>query len=245
MNKPKLPLVLDIETRSDAGLLSTAAGQAILERKIKAPKNYKDQEKIDAYMENAIAEAHDKAALSPLLGKIVCIGVGFPSLPIESGGENAPTISFWDKMDDEAQILSRFTTLWQELSQDLDPVLIGYNNRRFDHPYLTARMARWSLGPKSWPHARDYYRVFDLMEKLGDTGRLDDWLQVFGIGAKSASGSEVKDMAPEDVARYCDEDVRLTMKLFERLSFAIDLGDSATWTNSRIMSIVSSWKVRE
>lgn len=96
-----------------------------------APANYKDPEKIAAYVESAKRDWLDKAALSPLTGKVLCVGV------IENGKPGV--IAF----DDESNTIGTFWSVWG-YHRDPRREFVGFNTHHFDLPFLIRRS--WALG---------------------------------------------------------------------------------------------------
>ena len=157
---------------------------------VKAPANYKDQDKIDAYVASAKTEALNKLALSPLTGRIILIGLLYdkdPQLGDKSTQYSIDMKPVWyvPLQGDEKQILEAF---WMYLSKYLfqETGMLSFNGKAFDLPFIMNRTSINNMKlPRKMPMS-DYlskYRHqphFDLFNWFG-SGSLVEWSYRFGI----------------------------------------------------------------
>ena len=120
-------IILDIETipKSDFESLKYMRSQ------ITAPSNYKDHEKISAYIKEKEIDMLNKAALSPLLGIVACASLVKDGQIISITGSEKTIID---------TILTEAKPLHNQLA--------GYNLKKFDLPFLQVRamMLGYSVG---------------------------------------------------------------------------------------------------
>jgi DNA polymerase elongation subunit (family B) len=176
------PIVFDIET--------TALPEAELTPfmpEFEAPGNFKDPEKIKSAIEAKKASWLEDAALDPMTGRVLCIGMLI--------GDQHILIS---EPATEALILQEFWTAVRIEDYDIHQ-LIGFNIAQFDLPYLVKRS--WKLGvdvPMLGLRDGRYWkkdRVIDLREiwQLGDrqaAGSLDTISKHLEVGAKTGNGKD-------------------------------------------------------
>ncbi|MCW1921292.1 ribonuclease H-like domain-containing protein [Luteolibacter arcticus] len=211
-------VVFDIET----GPRPVAELEALMPE-FEAPANYKDPAKIAEAIEQKRAAWIEKAALSPLTGRVLAIGALID-------GEYLHAIQ-GDGFDSEAEIIGWFWTMIGNRT-----ILIGHNSNRFDLPFLFRRS--WSLGilPPPRSNGRSFAGSIDLMEawQLGDRTEfisLDTVAKFLGVGAKTGSGGQFADLLKFDVEaalRYLENDVMLTARVAERMGFDAGCPDVAT-----------------
>jgi hypothetical protein len=175
-------IIFDIET----GAIDNAAMYLPPQQ---APANYKDPDKIAAYIAEAQQNALAKAALDPGLLRIVAIGA-----QIEAAD---PVAWLAPTLDDERAALAAF---WRVVAQQFTAggELIGYNVLGFDLPALITRS--WLLGVKpalSTLRRHGQFGVIDLMDRLSFGGivparSLAWWCHRIGIGGEDAvSGKDI------------------------------------------------------
>ena len=179
------------------------------------------------YQANAWEEFVGKAALSPVTGRVLLIGLvkdgDFAGIT-HDGGEPAMLSLFWSKVEE-----------W--LAAKLP--IIGHNSNSFDLPFLIRRS--WMLGidvPPEVKQGRYLHPLFrDTMEFWSCGGReypsLDSLGEAFGIGQKT-EGVHGRDFhrwwfgtmegvdVPVEQQRikaleYCEQDVRLTAAIAARM----------------------------
>jgi hypothetical protein len=186
-----------------------------------APANYKDPEKIAAYIAQRKIELIDRCALDPDLCRIVAIGWDSPDA---CGG---PTVDYADTEQEERALL---VEAWDVIRGDglsMGPSLVGFNLLAFDLPVLIRRSQY--LGLRIPPLNLDKYRTphVDLMERLSFNGKikahsLDFYCKRFGIEvADDVSGADVDALVKagewDRVLGHCRADVQKTRLLAERL----------------------------
>jgi len=189
--------------------------------------NIKDPEKIAA----KIAEAEtnhrrdffEKAALDPLTGRVVAIGI-LPSAECGMQSSEFRVVA----ADDEAQMLREF---WEMTRGEMGRInqMVGFNTHLFDLPFLIRR---------SWKHRvhvpfgirRGRYwsdEMVDLRDawQLGDRqarGSLDAIAKHLGIGGKNGSGADFARLWQSDrtkAVEYLRNDLELTAKMGAVLGF--------------------------
>lgn len=209
-------VVIDIETYADIT-------QDQLERMaadIQAPKNWKDPEKIAAYVEKAKADLVSKAALSPRTGKIVCVGMCIRNVG-ESGAEWKPWML---ATSDERNLLNMVDVVLDGCAVTR---IITYNGKRFDLPYLVARCMMHDMKTRfKFPVGYDRRHV-DMFELLGKDGGLGAWSDAILHEPHDQDGSDVAGMVEaglwDDLSNYCMTDVRHTVALYERMQAVTNL----------------------
>lgn len=201
-------IVLDIETKADEAYTSRLEFREQLRASIEAPSNYKDPVKIEAYCDDQFDKALQRFALSPMTGRVVCVGLAWLD-------EDREPVTYAD--DSEAAVLM---CLMNWLPEN-PAALAGFNVRKFDLPFLATRASLHGIELAPWwPHSRDYRRIADLRDVLED-GALAKWLDRFGLPPKTAEGSEVEGMTLEEIAAYCANDVKVERELVRRCAWAM------------------------
>jgi hypothetical protein len=180
----------------------------------------------------------DKAALDPLTGRVVAIGV----LCFEARGEFGPDFKKPDRClilghEDEAETLREFWDLTRGEMGRLNP-LIGFNIFGFDLPFLIRRSWKQRV-PVPWGLRRGRYwdnQLIDLREawQLGDRqarGSLDCVAKHLGVGAKTGcephgppNGKAFADLWQRDrpqAEAYLRNDLELTAKVADALGVRI------------------------
>lgn len=212
-------IFIDIETIPDQ---REGAADAALSR-IQAPSNYKDPDKIKAYVTEKALEAWRKTSLDGTYGQLFCIGFAFddedprvmavPSLDLE--GERTLLEKFWECFD----IPTKQVT-W-----------VGHNVLGFDLPFLWKRHAVQNIGPS----LRLPYNVGPWSDEVEDTmlmwtGQrtqfitLDDLLSALNIpSGDPIEGSEVWDYVLADnaavVVEHCVRNVIETREAWRRMAY--------------------------
>jgi hypothetical protein len=170
-----------------------------------------------ADLERRKKELVSRFGLDPTTGRIVCVGV----LDTESDFERVFTHF------SERDLLVSF---WEWLASEKPALVVTFNGKRFDVPYLNVRSAIHGLEPDfvipAAPGSLSPH--FDVREALeGDDrrrrGSLDYFCAVFGFPSpkEEMDGSLVDAAFAEgridDIARYCLADCRATASLYRRL----------------------------
>ena len=197
--------------------------------------NIKDPDKIAAKISEAkanyLADFLDRAALDPMTGRVVAIGVKV----FDSRGEFGPDFIKGGSTiiighDNEAETLMEFWSLLIGDCGRLAPI-IGFNICQFDLPFLFRR---------SWKHRvmvplgirRGRYwgdQVVDLRDiwQLGDRqarGSLDTIARHLGVGAKNGDGKDFASLWASDRAKaeaYLRNDLDMTARVAEALGVCI------------------------
>lgn len=208
-----MAIIFDLET---VAIDSAAA----LSEPVSAPANYKDPDKIAAYIADAQKSQIERAALYPWTAKIVALGY-----IADSGREHVLLCR------DEAEEAANISRFWKDAYfQDDDRFirpLIGFNSRTYDLPVLLARSIL--LGVSAPALNLDRYRTphTDLMERLTWYGvvparSLKWYAKRFGLTVEDQIGG--KDIAAlyaagewDAITAHCLSDIRLTKQLAERL----------------------------
>lgn len=168
-------------------------------------------------IETVSLSSDEKAALSALSGRIVCIclllddGCMIREIAIAS--------------EDERQIIGEF---WAAIRPT--DVLVGHNLLEFDLAFI--RQRSWVLGirPSRAIDERRFYTrdVIDTLELWANWGHkkgatLNALATVLGCGGKTADGSSVArwwaDRDLDAITSYCREDVRLAYRVYCRLTY--------------------------
>jgi 3'-5' exonuclease len=201
-------LAFDIET-----VVSAEGKKLIEELDIKAPSNYKDQEKISAYIEEKRKNELEKAALYWWTGKIVCISA------VEIG-----TNDHWVGHDDcEKTLIQTFLNLLMEKWPA--HMLVGKNSEEFDEPWVRARAMRHDLGVV--PHLRlkrgfsDVQRIFGYTRGSGQVTSLENIAKgLYLTTQKKIKGAEVEtlwnDLRHKELREYCLDDSRMVAEIWQR-----------------------------
>lgn len=200
------PLFLDIETIA-------RPGAEVLLPEPCAPANYKDPEKIAAYIAEAKAKQQEKMALDPDCCEIVTIAWAFDTGPI----------SGWDRdtagLEYESDLLQYFWAYMERGHGSYWP-LVGYNVGEFDLPILMRRSFLLGVKPSVEWEYRKYRKdnVLDLMQVLYGWAppykSLKHVCRMCGIPEPEGDGADVATMSPEERIAHCKSDVEATRALY-------------------------------
>jgi predicted PolB exonuclease-like 3'-5' exonuclease len=186
--------------------------------------NIKDQAKIDEKIETARKEFDEglikKMSLDPDLCEVVMVSF-FDGERIESIGLKN------DEYDTVYEAWARIISAYQNRIP-----LISYNGIGFDLPVLLHAAIRLDVPVSPYVYSAIAPRYgnnhhYDLMQILAGWDRtrwkpLDFYLKLFNIGAKTGEGSGVYGLWQakeyDKIREYCEQDVLMTAKLFDRLS---------------------------
>lgn len=185
----------------------------------KASKTLKDPEKIKADIEAKKAEQMDKMALSPLYGKIACIGIyGIGQkhcLMIKPDGSG------------EKEIIKKFLELTKK------KMVVTWNGKGFDYDFIYKRAIFHGLATlRDMKFYVDKYKSIyhtDLMAEFCQFGKyekLDDVAKVF-LGSKKLDFDVtiIKDLIKTKEGRkqledYCLQDTKLTYDLAIKFGYS-------------------------
>ena len=186
-----------------------------------ASKVLKDPAKIEADIEAKRIAQREKAALDPLFGRVAAVAfvgeVDYVSVIAESTD------------DTERKIIAE---IMHELGQE-SARIITFNGIGFDLPYIYKRALILGVHPATFgapplTHWTQRYRNdyhYDLMQiwsgwKSGEYAKLDTVAKlVLGRGKVECDVTKIAEMIQTDegradVAKYCEQDTRLTWDLF-------------------------------
>jgi len=201
---------------------------------VKAPSNYKDQEKIDSYvkaeqdkLDADFDVTYRKTSFDGGLGQICCIGYAIDDnapLAICGGSESDILNTFYQSLMDE-----------YNPSSQQRPKFIGHNIVNFDLRFMFQRSVMNNVKPpmmipfaaKPWDES-----IFDTMTAWAGHGNrvsLDKLCKIFNIPLKGSEigeeidGSLVWDFYQagriQDIAKYCAGDVDRTRQAYKRMTF--------------------------
>ena len=191
----------------------------------RAPRTYKDPEKIAAYVAEHSRTAYRDTALNPLLGRVLCIGVALD--------EGAPVVIYAvdaNGQPDERMMLEQLA----EVVGDERSIWVGHNLAAFDLRWLYYRARKYGLPfADSIPWDKWDKRVEDTMDLAmgpnprGDMQSLSALAEYFGIGPGKLGmdGSMVYDAWLDgrvaEILAYCAHDVWMTREVHRALRFEI------------------------
>jgi predicted PolB exonuclease-like 3'-5' exonuclease len=174
--------------------------------------NLKDEEKIKAKVANAEVAHREKwfskAALSPLTGQVLAIGMR------NVGGKY--NIGCVDDKVNEAALLSAFWLNYMQL--DAGSHLVGFNSHHFDLPFLVRRSWMNNVTvPDGLRERGRFQRSIDLADEWRMTDHeyisLDTISKAFGLSGKDGNGAEFAatfEQNREAAIQYLRKDVELT-----------------------------------
>lgn len=208
-------LIIDIETRT-----AVAPEMArYMEARIEPPKNYRDADKINAYLEEKRRAVYERAALSPLTAEVAVAGLAW-----RGEGATEWELEVLDARYGEEQLLRAL----DERVTALDPRrIVTYNGTRFDIPFISARYAIRGMSSYQWPTGKDYQHI-DMFRLLGEQGSLEQWSIALGMGNKGFSGADVPALIAagewDTVREHCEDDVACTAELYDRVIACCRIG---------------------
>lgn len=185
-----------------------------MKRLIAPPANYKTEEAIANWWEREgnlkLYGVRESFALSPLYGRILCIGW-------MAEDEQEPTVG----------TLEEFMAAIKKLCETSTPVtFVGHNIKRFDLPFLRFACIKEGISPYPIPQVTDRYSpwIIDTWEMTGgrDFGGngLGDLARLFGIQNrftdKDVTAAHTLD--PDLLQEYCKNDVVMVAELYHRLT---------------------------
>lgn len=164
-------------------------------------------ESIRPFVQDSLRKTARRGAMKMYGCEIVAIGVG---------GINSPKVTAWatDEEHTEEDVLKTF----MEALHRQPTMLVGFNIRDFDIPVLRARCIALGIPwPDYLPQNKfedrvDRTAVFDIRDVLAE-GPLDTWLKMLGLPPKTARGSLVANMSPEERRQYVADDVERERRL--------------------------------
>ena len=212
--------------------LGNLKDKAKIDAKIKAEEKKFNEAKANARAsivqerETAWLSFVDKAALSPLTGQVLAIGVWWSS--------GSPEPALYLQCEDGFESETNLLTEWWYLVRDAirtDSRLIGFNSDAFDLPFLVRRS--WKLGVVVPPEvlvAGRWHRCFVDLMKLwacgvyGERVSVDRLAAYFGCTRKNGEAAEFarlfqgsKDERKQAV-EYLRNDLRMTLDVADRMN---------------------------
>ena len=223
--KNRNELIVDLETIADVD------GEILqeLRAELRAPVNWKDPLKIRDEITRQATALEEKAALSPLTGCIVAVSIAmrradesrswsFATLMSPPSSVTFPTVDRKPLEDPEHAILR---ALVEQVGSFVDPVLVTFNGRFFDRPFLQARLARHNLAdclPTAFTAIRDH---IDLYQVLGGQHELGLWTRRILGKKKAGEPTDIPGWIAEgrwdQLYTYSLRDVELEAELYDRL----------------------------
>lgn len=173
----------DIETGQEAPDVL-----AQYEPEFSAPSNWKDPEKIAADIARQRAEWTERAALSPLTGRILAIGYRYAG-------------TSWIDDGTEAEIIGAFFQTYEEARAAIRRPLCGFAIHSFDLPFICRRALHLNIAiPPSllptgrgrfyWPdHLIDLRTIWGMGEHQ-PAGSLDAVARFLSVGQKNGKGGD-------------------------------------------------------
>jgi 3'-5' exonuclease len=191
----------------------------------------------------ALDPSDEKGALDAMTGRVVCVGM------LIDDGREAKEITFAG--EDEVRIITGF---WDALKPG--DAVVGHNVLDFDIRFLQQRS--WILGiqPSRTLDTRRYYTA-DVIDTLqlwtnwtGNTKgvTLDALGSALGCGRKTGEGARVAEWWAvrdiDSIKRYCGDDVRLTYRVYCRLTYQepkkLALNEGQLFTDSEVETTAAS-----
>ena len=180
-----------------------------------APANFKDPEKIEAAIAAKRKAWIEDAALSPMTGRVLAVGLIV--------GDEFSCIS---EPGTETEILVRFWSAVCGSGGQLQP-LVGFNINTFDLPFLIKRSWKRGVSIPVGVRRGRYWgdQIIDLRDvwQMGDRqapGSLDTIARHLGVGAKTGSGADFSalwETYRTAALAYLRNDLELTKLIAERL----------------------------
>ena len=217
MNK----IVLDIETiPSQLSWVADYIGD-----NTKPPATIKKPESIEKWyeesFEDAKREALNKTSFDGAMNHIICIGCAVnDSEPVSFSAKN---------IDEEKTILIEFYSWLQNVSSDVDRLLIGHNIIGFDMRVIRQRSIILGVTPPGGMHfnAKPWdANPYDTMTQWDSKNfiSLDKLSKALGLSGKDngeIKGSTVysawQEGKHDEIAAYCRDDVSLTRQVYNKM----------------------------
>ncbi len=185
---------------------------------VSAPSNYRDEDKIAAYIRKAERDQLAKAALDPDLCRIVAIGWAHSAAEV-------PRVALFRNEEIEQAELEPF---WRDVREAQQ--VIGFGCIGFDIPVLIRRSQYLGVRPALSAYDLNKYRmskVQDVLMHLSFTGAqkyhsLEFYCQRFGISVEDEiRGADIATLYAEEdwagIRAHCAADVQKTAKLARRI----------------------------
>lgn len=185
-------------------------------KKYKAPVNYKDPGKIEAYIEEQRLEDVQKAGLYWWTGQVICICITNPLSGI--------TQTFYGQ--DEKQLLMDFQTFLKLHCANY--TLIGKHAHIFDKPFLIGRILAHNIGllERFRSPIRDVNEMFSTSHSCSQISNLNAYAFGLGLDLKQQDGGNVfnlwKDERHDEIKEYCKHDTFIVAEMLRRYGKRFD-----------------------
>jgi hypothetical protein len=216
-------LIYDIETipLSDARL-------DLVEPEHKAPGNLKDPAKIEAAIAEKAAEWRERAALSPLTGRVAMVGTKFTGCAPEILHLAFPADD--EDLDMQETLMLQQWWSWAGHHLNTGSLLIGFNSHGFDIPFMVKRS--WALKVKIPPAIDifakwglttpwiDLMKAFQLGDRTAPFTSLNSVAALMGLGQKEGDCLQLRhqlEHEPEAAIAYLRQDLALTETIAQRM----------------------------
>jgi 3'-5' exonuclease len=191
---------------------------------VSAPSNYKDPEKIAAYIAEAQKEAHGKTSFDVHRGRLLCAAVAV--------GDDAPTVAYDATLSNPGAILDLVADACAHAAQNGHGrfTVCGHNIAGFDVPWLWRlavkhrhRLAR-ILPYRKWGDGLADTMLMWSQTNPTDKVRLDTIARFLGYAGKEEgmSGAEVWPAylrgEHDRIATYCAKDVEMVRAIYLRMT---------------------------
>lgn len=210
MTDRRAPVVVDIETEPDPKWLEATETEFVAT--LEPPANYKSQEAIEKWFRGEREKRVERAALSPIDGRITAIAVA----PL---WEDSEPIALVNRVS-ERTLITDFIVAVSSCTRCAPAILAGFNIGDFDLPFISARAAIHGVRlPGWWPDVAKRYGIcLDAYDMLGRQGKLARWLARFGLPPKTGEGKDCSSYSDEELQGYVQNDVRVERLLLRRLA---------------------------
>lgn len=220
-------LVYDIETAPNEAALAEPYPQ---DERL-PPGNYKNPDVIAKWRaedKEGWEQARIKEfSLSPRMGRVVAYSV--------HANVGEPTSEVGIALDEsgEKELLAK---LLSHLGNSRYDVVVGFNNKAFDWPFIAIRALVNGLNPRSFfgvpsdlgdmayrysKRHQDLRHILNFGNVQQNGGSLDKWCRAFGIPAKTSAGSDiytwVKQRNHKAIEAHARGDTQRTAELWERV----------------------------
>lgn len=189
-----------------------------IESNLTPPKNYKDQERIDKWKDEALSEKLDKAGLDGATNHIICIGYAI--------NDEKSSAFYVTNYTAEKQLLIDVFKKFESLQY---PIIVGHNIVGFDLKIIKQRAmvhgiripTNFPLNPKPWDNnPYDTMTQWDAKNYIS----MDMLAKVFGIeGKQDIDGSQVYEMWKQgkfkEIVKYCKSDVDMVRSIHKKMNF--------------------------
>jgi len=207
------PLIFDIET----GPMPDDELETV-KPEFKARANLRDPAKIAEDLAQKEVEWRDKAALSALTGRVVCVGFA-------DGDE----VEFWGNRNEPERDIVAATFARIDRAILRNQKVAGHNIVGFDLPFLRRRAWKLDVPMPKMVTENDWRRSPHLIDTMdlwscnvyGDRISLDNLGRHFGLQPKTHSGAEFASLWDSDreaALAYLEYDLWLTQRVYERLT---------------------------